>query len=316
MMMTNYWSGKKVLITGGNGFIGTHFIKTLNNLNATTINVSLHKIRRPIAHKNYYVNIENCHTFDNIDEKIDVIIHCAAIDGNSEFKEKNSVLIFDSNTKMVSNVLNYAKTNNISDVVLMSSAEIYTPNTKSPISENGNGSVNYSTQNGYILSKIVTEMYGEIYSKQCDMRVFTPRPTNTYGPGDNFGTNNNRVVPSFIKKIDNGVPLEIWGNCKKYFNFIYITDLVESILRMVETRKYRTLNIANEEPISLEKLALNIGLIFGKDVKVKIIHKPVLNSNGRILNIEKLKSILNTNLISMSDGLKKTIDWYKNYTRI
>ncbi len=243
----SFWKNKRILVTGADGFIGSRFIEEFAVLNVYAVGSYLKSVQGTFENQEKIKRVQlDLLDFSKVlsickEERIDVILHCAALDGNIEFKMKNSARIMDENMRMVSNILNVARDLKIQDVMLMSSAEIYPPQAQSPIIEEDDyQKLFYYSENGYVLSKIFTEVLGRLYAKQFGMNVFLPRPTNAYGPGDKFDTSTNRVIPNMIQKVSRGEQIEIWGDGSQIRGFIYVNDLVKSILLMIEIKQYQT----------------------------------------------------------------------------
>lgn len=312
-MPKEYWENKKVLVTGASGFIGSHFCAELNNLGAAVVAIGgLFGVNNP--GEIIKLNLLDYSGIANVcrGRGIEVIIHCAALDGNKEFKSKNSVKIFDENTRMIMNVLNVAQKFLIRDVVIMSSSEIYPADVANPITEEDDYFTKFPrTDDGYVFSKIFAEIISGQYAKQFGLHIYLPRPTNVYGPGDKFDDLTNRVVPSMIKKALAGDKIEIWGDGSQTRQFIYVKDLVASILRMVEENKFCKLNIASDETVSILKLAELITKILQVKENIHLDPSKPAGIKARFLSNEKLKSIINFSFKTLKEGLGETIDWYK-----
>lgn len=321
--MTHFWKGKNVFVTGADGFVGSHFVNGLLSAGANVLGTSFvdSETRNndfDTAHDSVQFIKINLLDFDTLwssvfDKNIDTIIHCAALDGNAEFKAENSARIMDENSRMVSNVLNVAKKAGVPNVVLMSSAEVYASQAASPIIEEDDYQKYFAGgSNGYVLAKIFSEVLGKLYAKQFNMKVFFPRPTNIYGPRDKFDVQSNRVIPSMIYKILHDENVEIWGDGSQIRGFVYVKDLVHSILRMVESGKYQVMNIATSESISILDLAKLISNILKKEARITLLADKPMGVKERILDNTKLQSIIDTQPKSLKEGLSATVAWYQS----
>ena len=214
---------------------------------------------------------------------MDAIINCAGMDGNNEFKLNHAAQIMDVNIRIASNILGMARENNIKDVVLVSSAEVYSPQAESPIKEEDDYQKhNEHTSNGYVLSKRFIEILGELYGLENGLNVFSPRPANVYGPRDHFNEGSPRVIPSMIKNVLSGRSIEIWGDGSYTRQFVYVKDLVHSVFEMVEKDQFHKINVASDEVISILDLAKQICSIIGSGEKFTLNRdKPAGNSARR-----------------------------------
>lgn len=301
-MKNNYWENKKVVVTGSFGFLGSHFVKKLKTFHASVVSISHDSI-----------DLLDYNQTSAIVKGADVVINCAALDGNAEFKMKHGAKIIDCNLKIVLNILNAVKAHKIQDVVLISSADIYSSKAPNPLSENDDYQ-NYDdyVSNGYILSKKFGEILSSFYVKEYGLRVYTPRPTNIYGPNDHFKKTTNRVIPSFIRKVFSDEPIEVWGDGLQTRQFIYVDDVVQTILVMVEKGYLDKLNISTNENISIIELAQLIYKLFNKKPNITFdVNKNVV-INNRILDTTKMHELIDFTPASLEKGLIKTIKWYKN----
>jgi len=323
-MEISYWKNKTVIVSGGLGFIGSHFVEELALAGANVICLyrTLGKDGLPT-----YRNQENIRfiQLDLLDRneleavckyaapKIDCFIHCAALDGNTEYKLKYAAEILDTNSRLVSNVLNSCRVTGIHDVVLLSSTEIYSPDVDTNIKESDDYHkyLGY-TENGYVLSKVFAEILAELHRKQYGMQIYTPRPTNVYGPRDSFNEGTNRVIPSMIRKVSSGEKIEIWGNGTQTRSFIYIKDLIYATLKMIEKKESGAMNIATKNQVSILDLANYISNEYKAKNRIKLDRSKPTGVGARSLDVAKMYNLIDTEPIDIQHGLKQTIDWYNS----
>lgn len=320
-MNRDFWQGRKILVTGADGFVGSHFVEQLSMIGAFVVGTSLREMTDSQGVDKVMIEVVDILDFNqllNVGQKysIDTIFHCAALDGNIDFKIKNSARIMDENIRMVSNVLNVARDLKIKDVMVMSSAEVYSPQVKSPIVEEDDHQKFFQySENGYVLAKIFAEVLSKLYAKQFGMRIFLPRPTNIYGPRDKFDDSSNRVIPSMIRKVLHGERVEIWGDGSQIRGFVYVKDLVHSILTMVEEGTYQTLNIATQESVSILDLAKHISKIIGKDLDLHLDLEKPGGMKERVLDASKIIEMIDFQPMTLEQGLHETIEWYRKSTK-
>lgn len=300
-MNINFWKDKKVAVTGASGFLGGHFV---SNLNRMGVNVT------PLSKQQ--VNLLNLDETTESLKGSEVIINCAALDGNSEFKRSHPAEILDANMRIVSNILSAAKDNQILDTVLISSAEIYSSYAPNPIKEEDDYRLyGGHTSNGYILSKRFGEILADLYREQYGLRIYLPRLSNVFGPGDHFNDQSTRVIPSFVSKIIKGDGIEIWGDGSQTRQFIYVDDAVKAIMAMVEDKAVGALNVSSSETISILNLAKKVSTLLGVKANIKLDTSKSTGSRDRVLDISKMSGLVKSDSESLDIGLAKTIEWYK-----
>lgn len=310
-MKKNFWKKRRVLITGAGGFLGSHFLAGLKDNGVYVIGSDLKASRQKNIIKLDILDEKKLASFCK-KEKINIIIHCAALDGNAYFKKDNSARIITENIKMVANILQVAQEQPIKELVIFSSAEIYAYNTKSPLKEiDDYAKYPPLFNNSYATSKILIEMMANLYAQEFDLKILLPRPTNIYGPGDKIATESDRVIPSMISKVLSGQAIEIWGNGQQIRGFIYITDLVTAVLRLIESQNFSTINMAASESISIKNLAELITKLAGQKINIKFSQAKLSGVKKRIIDISKLNSLIAFKPISLANGLKKTINYYQ-----
>lgn len=307
-MDKKFWKDKRVLITGASGFIGSHIYNFLKRNSVNVFGLDAIENKKQNIEK---INIIEYKIFSNFckKNKISTIIHFAAVEGNLEFKKNNAAKIISDSIKMTLNILDIAKTENMSEIVLPSSSHIYRSEKKIKFTEKDDYlSSPIKIENTYASSKIIMELIAQSYKNSYKGKIFIPRPVNIYGPGDL----KNRVVSSIINKTLNNETIEIWGDKNKKIQFIYIDDFINSIIKMIEYGKFRILNITGNDNISLEKLANTIKKIVDKNNHIKYIKNENMDKRAILLDNKKLKSIIDHEFTTFSEGLKKTIQSNKH----
>jgi dTDP-4-dehydro-6-deoxy-alpha-D-gulose 4-ketoreductase len=317
----SHWRGKTVLVTGGSGFLGSHLVRALADEGAIVISVS----RNPLALNGSSTMGGTVQSFqtDLLDSShiaalckgteppIDVLIHCAALDGNAAFKSRHPAEIVTNNVRLASNVLEAARLSAIGDAVLVSSAEIYARDAQNPVREADDFTTLFRYPgDGYVLSKVMIEMMGHVYAEQFGLRIYVPRPTNLYGPGDISGAERGRVIPTMLGKILSGEVVDIWGDGQQSRTFINVEDAARAIMLMVEKRQVGPLNIATLEAITIKALARRLFELAGKPERIRFDASKPVGPRDRILDVQSLYEILDFELRPLSEGLKETVPWY------
>jgi GDP-L-fucose synthase len=171
------------------------------------------------------------------------------------------------------------------------------------------------TNDGYGFAKRVEEFLGQKYAKQYGMKIAIARPYNAFGPRDNFNPESSHVIPALIKKVldaPDGSTVEVWGNGKQSRAFLYVEDFARGLMEITE--KYAVadvLNIGTNKETTIEDLVNLIVKLSNKQVKIHFdATKPTGQPRRNCDNRKAKEKIAFEANISLSDGLKRTIDWY------
>jgi dTDP-4-dehydro-6-deoxy-alpha-D-gulose 4-ketoreductase len=317
------WVGRTAVVTGGLGFVGSHFVQQLLARGAEVI--CLHRTERPevVAELDHTARLRLIQ-LDLLDEselraacryaarRVDAVVHCAALDGNAEFKRRHSARILDENMRIASNVLGAARRQQVDDVVLLSSAEVYAPTAPDPATEDDDFRRHpHFPENGYALSKMFTEILVDLHRKQFGMTIHVPRPANVYGPRDGGG----RVIPAMLDRLAAGEEVVIWGDGHQTRSFVHVEDLVRTTLAMIATNRHPTVNVGGAESVSIADLARRLAALLGRPGRIRLdLDKPA-GSSGRRLDLLRMNEIIDFTPRSLRNGLADTVAWFRTVQR-
>jgi len=323
-MSTQHWAGKTVVVTGGAGFIGSHFVEELLARQACVICLYRHsQARLPAGGRLWNVRV------DLSDEAalrrvfgaaalrgVDAVIHCAAMWGGAGFRFDHAATVFEANFRPVSNLLKCAQEHGITEVALLGSGEVYRSSGTRPLREDDDFHVDTRhAADGYYLAKVYEEMLASTYRHEHGMNVFRPRLTGVYGPGDNFAPTANRVIPTMMARAAADQEIVIWGDGSQTRTYMYVTDLVHAVLQMIEKNKHHTVNVGTAETVSLRQLAHLVCATLAKPDRITFdAGKPSGRSN-RTLDLTRLDGIIDFRPRSLRQGLQETAEWYRRNPR-
>ncbi len=304
------WEEKNVLVTGGNGFLGSRLIEMLKSFNPKSL-------FSPSSNEFDLRSQENC---KHVTKNIDIVFHLAAhVGGIGLNKEKPGELFYD-NILMGTYLLDEARKNNVEKFVTLGTMCSYPRDTSQPIKEEylWDGYPEHVTAS-YGLAKKMQIVQSLAYKEQYDFDSITVFVTNLYGPFDNFNTNSGHVIPSIISKISNAKKLghtfvELWGDGTPSRDFLYCDDATKGLILAAEKYdKTEPLNLGSGEETNIENLVKLIMKLM--DVNLDI-HWNVNMPNGqprRCVSFEKaLQEIGFEPKTSLEEGLKKTIEWFNS----
>ena len=325
--VSHNFSGKRILLTGGRGFLGRYFMEIFNQIN----NKKLEEKMKVIVLDNLITagkegseipNYENIEFINHdvikkfkYDKKIDFIIHAAGIASPYYYRA------FPLETLKVAidgteNMLELAESNS-AKITFFSSSEIYgDPDSKNiPTKESYKGNVSCTGPRAcYDESKRVGETLCNIFHNLRGVHTNTIRPFNVYGPG--MQETDYRVLPNFTSRIKAGIPLQIYGTGNQTRTFCYVTDAMEGFIRVilggVPGESY---NIGNPNPeISVLDLIKIMETVSGKEIQYNVVDYPdsypADEPTRRCPDIYKAKIQLNYEpKIDINEGLKRFISW-------
>jgi dTDP-4-dehydro-6-deoxy-alpha-D-gulose 4-ketoreductase len=318
------WAGRTAVVTGGLGFIGSHFVRRLLALGAEVI--CLYRTERPeLAAELDGSGRLRLIQLDLLDENelraacryaarhVDALVHCAALDGNAEFKRRHSARILDENMRIASNVLGAARRQHVDHVVLMSSAEVYAPAAPDPATEEDDFRRHaHYTDNGYAMSKMFTELLADLHRRQFDMNIHVPRPVNVYGPGDG----GERVIPAMLARIAAGEEVVIWGDGGQTRGFVHVDDLVRTTLAMIATNRHPTVNVGAGEPVAVLDLARLLSALAGRPERIRLDPDKPAGAAVRRLDLRRMTEIVDFTPRPLRDGLADTVAWFLARPRV
>ena len=307
---------KRILITGGTGFIGSaisNFFSKKGYKITILDNNSRGKLKR-IKDNNKNINfiLGDITKFEDVfkaSKKQDYIFHLAAINGTKFFYQKPDKVL-DVSCKGIINVIEVAKKLKIKNVFLASSSEVYHYPNKIPTDEQEPIKIPdvFNPRYSYAGGKILTELVG-INNAKFFNKMIIFRPHNVYGSdmGDEH------VVPELIEKVKSAKKiLKIKGSGLETRSFIYIDDFVKAFYLIFKKGKHLNIyNIGTEEQIKIIDLANLIIKIFKKKIIIKKDQIAKGGTKHRMPNIKKIRKLGFKQRISIIQGLKKIINPWK-----
>lgn len=303
----------KILISGGNGFLGSYLCeKALDNGFEVTVVDNLSTSKEKQVPKDVVFVKKPIERF-NTDRKFDFVVHLAARPSPEDYI-KNPLATIDSNDIGTRNMLEIARK---SDAVFMytSTSEVYGDPKILPIPESYFGYVNPNgIRSCYDESKRFSEALIKAYERQYGLDVRIQRPFNVYGPRIREDGFYGRVIPRFIDQALRNKPITVHGDGKQTRSFLYVSDWVDATWKFltINKGKGKVLNIGNYEEISILDLAEFI--IKKTNSKSKIVHlKPrEEDPKRRAADITQARKILNWEpKVSLDEGLNYTIKWLR-----
>jgi len=309
---------KNVLITGSEGFIGSHIVETLLKKD--------YKVRA-FVYYNSFNNIGwlssldpkllkkiDIHLGDIRDEKnvmsafknIDYVVHLAALIG-IPYSYNSPKSYIETNILGTYNVLESSLKNKIKKTLVTSTSEVYGSAKKIPIDENHI----LQAQSPYSATKIAADKLTESYCKSFDLNATIVRPFNTYGPRQS----NRAIIPTIITQILKNKKLMI-GSLSPKRDLNYVENVAETFEKILVSNKLKgeEVNICSGKSISVRELIHLISKLMDKKVNMVIDKSRIRPKNSEVDNLlgsyKKLNKHIKIKKIPIIEGLKKTIEWF------
>ena len=310
---------KRVLITGGAGFLGSHlcdrFIKeghyviAMDNL----ITGDLRNIEHLFKHPNFEFYHHDVSKFIHVPGELDYILHFASPASPIDYL-KIPIQTLKVGSLGIHNCLGLARVKK-ARVIIASTSEVYGDPLVHPQTEEYWGHVNPVGPRGvYDEAKRFQEAMTMAYHTYHGVETRIVRIFNTYGP--KMRLNDGRVLPAFIGQALRGEDLTIFGDGTQTRSFCYVDDLVEGIYRLLLSDYAYPVNIGNPSEITMNEFAEEIIKLTGTDQK--IVHRPLPKDDPkqRQPDITKAREILGWEpKINRAEGLKITYEYFKSLPR-
>ncbi|MEZ4795927.1 MAG: NAD-dependent epimerase/dehydratase family protein [Flavobacteriaceae bacterium] len=305
----------KILITGGAGQLGSalalklsehpdHSIICVDNLSTGSIDkVPRHyNVKFIKADINNYADIVPI--FGRFD--FDYVFHYAALVGVERTLE-HPINVLDD-IEGIKNVLSLSKNSGVKRVFYSSSSEVYGEPFEIPQNEQ---TTPLNSRLPYAIVKNVGEAFMKAYEREYHLDYTIFRFFNTYGPKQSHDF----VIPRFVKLALKNQPIPIYGEGDQTRSFCFIDDNVDTCIKTLDDHLFvnDVLNVGNDLEISILELAEKVIALSGSSSE--IIHLPALKEGDmkrRCPDISKMKAVLNRDLISIDEGIKTMIDYYRN----
>jgi GDP-L-fucose synthase len=305
-----FWNEKKVVITGGSGFLGSHLVESLRALGA--------EVFVPRKKDFNFISLDACSQCLN-QFKPQIVIHSAAFYGGIWINQLYPGRIYYENLVMGANMMEAARLAQVDKFVGIGTACSYPGYLQGELSETQLwDGIPHETVVNYGLTKKMMSVQGWAYKKQYNFNAIHLILTNLYGPRDSYNPDRSHVVAALIRKfveatLAHSPSVEIWGTGKPIREFLYVQDCADAIIRAAEVYDDVTpLNVGTGMGTSIRELAEAIHKISGFKGDLTWNSSKPDGQLKKILNITRLREVLGWSApTSLQDGLTRTIRWYE-----
>jgi len=308
--MSNFFENKRVVVTGGAGFLGRYVVEGLRKRGCKHIGVPRRK-RYDLLYRPEMIAVYD-------DMKPDIVIHLAAVVGGIGANRKHPGKFFYENLMMGTQLMELGRKYEIEKFVAIGTVCSYPKFTPVPFKEEDiwNGYPE-ETNAPYGLAKKMMLVQSQAYRKEYNFNSIFLIPVNLYGPGDNYNPNSSHVIPALIKKcvdaVESGAKyIDCWGTGNVSREFIHVADAAEGILLATEYyNRSEPVNIGTGKDIMIIELVKKIAKLIGFTGKFRFDTSKPDGQLRRQLDVSKAKKYFGfESKINFDDGLKEMVTRY------
>ena len=307
----NFWKDKKVLVTGGQGFVGKAVIKSLIKRGCGSI-IAPDKNRYNLTKESFVSRLFKL-------SMPDVVIHLAGTVGGIGVNKAFPGKFFYDNIMMGTLVMEYARRHNVQKVVALAAGCGYPDHLTPPYKESDffSGLPDMNSV-GYSMAKKNLVIQSITYREQYGLDSSVLLPANLYGPGDNFDLETSHVVPALVRKFveaeaQGKKSVSVWGSGRASREFLFVADAAEAIVSMAEHGKNSgPFNLGTGKSTTIKELVSTINDVVGFEGDIEWDSSKPDGQLERYYDMSELqKEIGYLPATSLSQGVKETIEYFK-----
>jgi GDP-L-fucose synthase len=305
---------KRIAVTGGGGFLGRHLIDRLRSLGCEQILAPSHdelELRERSAVERWLAH-----------ERPELVFHLAARVGGIGANQREPATFLYDNLIMGVELIEAARRADVEKMVVVGTVCCYPKHTPVPFREEElwNGYPE-ETNAPYGLAKKLLLVQLEAYRQQFGFQGVSPILVNLFGPGDDFDPRSSHVIPALIRRfeearLENAASVTVWGSGRATREFLYVEDAARALVLAAERLDTpEPVNVGSGEEISIADLARTIARLV--DYRGEILFDPSKPDGQprRRLDTTRARERMGFEaLVSLEEGLERTIDWYRKHS--
>lgn len=315
-----FWRGRRVLVTGGSGFVGSHLTELLLERGArvavTAREPSPGNLRHVLADVEVRTgDLEDPGFAARAVARQEIVLHLAAHVGGVAYNRVRHGTLFLENLHPFLHVLEAAQAEGVERLLVVSSACVYPREATFPLAErDGTTGEPEATNAGYGWSKRMQEYLGAAWSAEHGLPVAIARPFNAYGPRDDFRPERSHVIPALVRRALAGEdPFVVWGSGRQTRTFLYVKDFAEGLLLVAEKHPVaEPINVGGTEEVTIGELVGTILRLSGLSPEVVFDAGKPEGQPRRSCDTSRMKEVLGWEPATLlQEGLRETIAWYR-----
>lgn len=298
----------RIFVAGHRGLVGSALVRTLTAKGYEHLILKTHD-------ELDLMNQAAVEAFFQV-EKPDAVILAAAKVGGIGANSAYPVEFIADNLVIQTNVIRSAYAAGTMKMLFLGSSCIYPKMAPQPISEDAllTGPLE-ETNLPYAIAKIAGLTMCDAYNKEYGTKYVSVMPTNLYGPGDNFDLEKSHVIPGIMRrmhdaKVAGARSVTLWGTGKALREFLYVDDLAEACVFLLEQGFSGLINIGCGEDQTIAELAAKIAKAVGYEGEILFDPTKPDGTPRKLLNVSKLKGLGWAPTVGLDEGLKRAYDWF------
>jgi GDP-L-fucose synthase len=312
----------KIYIAGHSGMVGSAIMRRLRSAGYMDL------IYKKQAELNLTRQVKVEKFFDDYSPDV-VIIAAAKVGGILANNTYRAEFIYD-NLAIEMNLIHQAYLNKVKKLIFLGSSCIYPKLAPQPLKEEYllSGYLEF-TNEPYAIAKIAGLKLCENYYRQYGCNFYSVMPTNLYGPNDNFNLETSHVLPALIRKfheakVNNLPSITLWGSGKPRREFLYVDDLAEAIVFLMENIKAKDIydegishiNIGTGEDLTINELAYLISEIVNYSGKIVYDSGKPDGTPQKLMDVSRINNLGWKYKTELRDGIEKTYSWFKSNLKL
>lgn len=307
--MSDFWAGRKVLVTGGNGFLGRVVVRQLAEHGADVV---------APTHDEYDLVIPGAADDMLATHRPTHVVHLAARVGGIGYNLVDPARLYLDNLLMGTHIIEAAHTHNVEKTVLLGTVCSYPKFTPVPFREQSFwDGYPEETNAPYGIAKKAHLVHAQVNNAQYGQKFAYLIPTNLYGPGDKFHPAVSHVIPALIKKCveakETGASfIDVWGTGSASREYLYVDDAASAIVRAAHIHEgTEPINLGSDREITIRETAETIARVTGFDGELRWDSTKPDGQPRRRIDATRANELLGWRAsMNFADGLQNTVDWY------
>ena len=307
MADTRFWQGKRILVTGGAGFIGSHVIENLVSRRGVTRS----QIVVPRSGMHDLRILGNCL---EVATGCEIVIHLAAVTGGIAFSRSHPASQYYDSTLIDLNMAEAARQAGVRKLIAIGNLFAYAPDAPSPLVEEALfDGLPAEPHRGIGWMKRNLAVLADLYHRQYGLKMAVVYSANAYGPGDSIDQAHAHVIPATILKCLRDKELLVWGDGTPTRDFLFAGDIAEGVLLAAESLEAPAyVNLGSGVEVSIRELVELIAHHTGFKGPISFDASKAGGDSRRLASSAKSRDLIGFRPeIDLEEGMRRTVAWYR-----